>query len=102
MKHKLVLCSILLMLSFANLTVAKNRPFKNLVETANWSALPRVASSSVSLDKLPYKNILDAAKWSKLKTVSTACELDENERPRLPVSIRGRSCSLVSRCKRRM
>lgn len=67
MKHKLVLCSILLMLSFANLTVAKNRPFKNLVETANWSALPRVASSSVSLDKLPYKNILDAAKWSKLK-----------------------------------
>ncbi|MDX6499439.1 MAG: hypothetical protein QOG23_2699 [Blastocatellia bacterium] len=67
MKQKLVLCSILLMLSFANVTAAKNLPFKNLVETANWSALPRVASTSVSLDKLPYKNILDAAKWSKLK-----------------------------------
>ena len=67
MKQKLVLCSILLMLSSANLVAAKNRPFKNLIETANWSALPRVASSPVSLNQLPYKNILDAAKWSKLK-----------------------------------
>ena len=67
MKQKLVFCSILLMLSFANLTVAKNLPYKNLADTANWSALPRAAATSVSLDKLPYKNILDAAKWSKLK-----------------------------------
>src|SRR5258706_13806001 len=67
MKQKLVLYSILLMLSFANLTAAKNLPYKNLIETANWSSLPRAASTSVSLDKLPYKNILDAAKWSKLK-----------------------------------
>ena len=67
MKQKLVLCSILLMLSSANLIAAKSRPFKNLIETANWSALPRVASTPVSLNQLPYKNILDAAKWSKLK-----------------------------------
>src|SRR5258706_14984097 len=67
MKQKLVLYSILLMLSFANLTAAKNLPYKNLIETANWSSLPRAASTSVSLDRLPYKNILDAAKWSKLK-----------------------------------
>lgn len=67
MKQKLVFCSIVLMLSFANLTAAKDRPYKNLRDTANWSALPGVASTSISLDKLPYKNILDAAKWSKLK-----------------------------------
>jgi hypothetical protein len=67
MKQKLALCSILLMLSFANLAAAKNLPYKNLVDTANWSTLPRAASTSVSLDKLPYKNILDATKWSKLK-----------------------------------
>jgi hypothetical protein len=67
MKQKLVLCSILLMLAFANLTAAKDLPYKNLIDTANWSALPRAASTSLSLDKLPYKNILDAAKWSMLK-----------------------------------
>lgn len=67
MKQKLVLCSILLMLSSANLIAAKNRPYKNLIDTANWSARPAVASSPVSLNQLPYKNILDAAKWSKLK-----------------------------------
>jgi hypothetical protein len=66
-KQKLVLCSILLMLSSANLIAAKNRPFKNLIDTANWSAPPAVASTPVSLNQLPYKNILDAAKWSKLK-----------------------------------
>lgn len=66
MKNTLLLCSILLMLSFASLTSAKNLGYKNLLETAKWSTLPKAATPSVSLNKLPYKNILDVAKWSTL------------------------------------
>ncbi len=66
MKHKLMLCSILLMLSFATLASGKNLLYKNLAEAAKWSALPKAVPTSISLNKLPYKNILDAAKWSKL------------------------------------
>jgi hypothetical protein len=66
MKHKILLCSILLMLSFASLASAKNLAYKNIAEVGNWSSLSKATSTSISLNELPYKNILDAAKWSRL------------------------------------
>ena len=66
MKRMLLMFSILLMLSFASVTSAKNLPYKNLLEAAKWSTIAKAATTSVSLDKLPYKNLTEVARWSRM------------------------------------
>ena len=66
MKRMLLMFSILLVLSWASVTSAKNLPFKNLIDAAKWSTLPKTASASISLDKLPYKNLTEVARWSRM------------------------------------
>jgi len=66
MKHKLMLCSILLVILSANLAVAKNSStLTRVVETPESSGMRR-QHPLVSLDRLPYKNLVDASKWSRL------------------------------------
>ena len=63
MKYKLVLCSLLLMLAFADLAVARNSlPNNSGAEAAG----PSTRKSLVSLKKLGYTNLRDASHWSRL------------------------------------
>jgi len=66
MKQKLVLGSVLLLIVFADIAVAKTSPDKN--EPALFSGSSRVESkvTLTSLDRLPYQNLRDSSKWSKL------------------------------------
>lgn len=64
MKRKLVLCSVLLLIGFADIAVARNSTSEGNV-SAN-SSLTDKQSSRVSLERLPYKNLRESSKWSRL------------------------------------
>ncbi|HEX3143837.1 MAG TPA: hypothetical protein VHQ64_07690 [Pyrinomonadaceae bacterium] len=62
MKHKIVLCALLLMFGFADLAVGRNLLPNNRAEVGGPSV--RNLQSLVSLEKLPYKNLRDASQYS--------------------------------------
>ena len=61
MKYKIVLCSLLLMVAFADLAVARNSNNSD-AEPAG----PSTRKSLISLKKLGYQNLRDASQWSRL------------------------------------
>ena len=65
MKYKLVLCSLLLLIAFADLAVARNSLSNKTVAEAG-DPSPRNERSSISLKKLSYRNLRDASHWSQL------------------------------------
>ena len=63
MKHKIVFCSLLLMIAFADMAVARSlAPDNGGAEGAR----PSPRKPSVSLAKLGYQNLRDASQWSRL------------------------------------
>jgi len=64
MKHKIVLCALLLMFGFADLAVGRNSLPNNRAEVGGPSI--RNLRSIVSLEKLPYKHLRDASQYSTL------------------------------------
>ena len=63
MKQKLVLCSMLLLIAFVDIAVAKGSPDNNEAAISRGSSR---AEKQVALDRLPYRNLRDSSKWSKL------------------------------------
>ena len=64
MKHKTVLCGLLLMFAFADLAVARNLLPNNRAEVGGPSV--RNLRSLVPSEKLPYKNLRDASQYPML------------------------------------
>ena len=64
MKQKLVLCSVLLLIAFADIAVARNSTHDGAV-SANLSRAEKQLTR-ISLERLPYKNLRESSKWSKL------------------------------------
>src|SRR5437763_17179182 len=63
MKQKLVLCTMLLLIAFVDIAVAKSSPDNNEAAISRGSSR---AEKQVALDRLPYQNLRDSSKWSKL------------------------------------
>ena len=66
MKQKLVLGSVLLLIVFADIAVAKSSPYYDEDAVLRKSSRAEKQAAPASLDRLPYKNLRDSSKWSKL------------------------------------
>ena len=64
MRHKLVFCSLLLVIAFTGVAAAKSSRDDN--EGSSSRLREAGIRASTSLNRLPYKNLLDSSKWSRL------------------------------------
>lgn len=66
MKQKLVLCSVLLLIIFADIAVAKSSSDNNEVPILSGSSRAERKVALTSLNRLPYQNLRDSSRWSRL------------------------------------